>query len=197
MAMKRKQRTKNDLSRLSAWPHQVKKKQRVSGVRLASRNEPQPGRTPFRGPIGHELPALYHETYLRILPRDPYGFFSFWEIAPDSLKAIAEKIPAGAATASPLLRLYERDGSAHEKTIGDIPVEKEIRSGYFRVPEPGRRYRLEYGFASPDGFIPLCSSNEIAVPAARGPKVRDSNEGLTGTEAGYFLTGSYDRPADS
>ena len=164
MATKRKQRTKNDLSKLSAWPHRVKKKLRVSPV---SRNEPQPGRTPLHKAIAHELPALYNETYLRVLPQDPYRLFSFWEIAGDM-----------AGTASPqLLRLYETDNGAHEKSIGDYIVEKGTYSQYVRVPRPGHRYRLEYGSAPSGRFVPLCSSNEVAVPAAR---VRELEEKVKG-----------------
>ena len=44
---------------------------------------------------------------------------------------------------------------------------KGARSQYIGVPEPGRRYRLEYGVAAADGFVPLCSSNGITAPAGR------------------------------
>ncbi|MGA2506001.1 MAG: DUF4912 domain-containing protein [Chitinispirillaceae bacterium] len=156
MATKRKQRKKNDLSRLSDWPHQVKKNRRISETRHVSINEPHPVRASPLSPVAHELPALYHETYLRVLPQDPYRLFSFWEVA-----------AATAGTASPLLRLYETDSNAQGKKIGDILVEKGARSQYIRVPRPGHRYRLEYGSAPSGRFVPLCSSNEVAVPAAR------------------------------
>jgi hypothetical protein len=157
MATKRKQRTKNDLSRLSAWPHQVKKNRRISETRPVSSNEPQPGRRPPISPVGHELPALYHETYLRVLPQDPYRLFSFWEV---------DASTAGTAS-PPLLRLYETDSNAQEKKIGDFIVEKGTHSQYVRVPRPGHRYRLEYGSAPSGRFVPLCSSNDVTVPAAR------------------------------
>jgi hypothetical protein len=107
---------------------------------------------------------LYHETYLRVFPQDPYRLFSFWEIAGDALATVKNSPPGDA----PLLRLYETDG----KTITDFAVEKGTHSQYVRVPEPGRRYRLEYGVESSGRFMPLCSSNEVAVPAARVHELR-------------------------
>jgi hypothetical protein len=117
----------------------------------------RPGRpTPYKA-IAHDLPALYHETYLRIIPRDPHLLFSFWEIAAG---------PAGMGGA-PLLRLYEKDTGGGEKIIGDYTVEKEARSRYIRVPHPGRRYRLVFGTGTTGRFMPLCSSNEVMAPAGR------------------------------
>jgi len=189
MATERRRRENNDLSRLSAWPHPLKSSAgarhskpagraiRRSAPKTIPRSEPQPYQTPLRNAIAHELPALYHETYLRVLPRDPWRLFSFWEISADTFKTIEKKYPA--STYSPLLRLYGTD----EKPMGDYIVEKGTHSQYIRVPESGRRYRLEYGIASPDRFIPLCSSNEVSVPPAQVRETKGKKDGRARTEA--------------
>ena len=125
-----------------------------------------------RRPVRHELPAMYNETYLRVLPRDPYSLFTYWEIPGDT---VSKTVPENTEASSPaLLRLYEvaaRGGrKPREKPVSDIPVGKQIFSQYIRVPEPGHRYRLEYGTASSGRFVALCSSNEVAVPAAQVQK---------------------------
>jgi hypothetical protein len=147
MAAKRNIRRKIDLERLSAWPHP---EQSRTGKRLS---RPRSGRpTPYKA-IAHDLPALYHETYIRVIPRDPHLLFSFWEIAQSH---------AGA----PRLRLYEMDSGDTGTIIGDYVIEKGTRSRYIRVPHPGRRYRLVFGTGAPDLFVPQCSSNEVTAPAA-------------------------------
>jgi hypothetical protein len=178
MATQRKQRTKNDLSRLSAWPHPVQSR---TGARhskpaaeIRSRSEPEPVRTPLHKAIAYDLPALYHETYLRVIPLDPWRLFSFWVVTPNTSETIEKTCP-------PLLRLYETDG----KTVTDYTVEKGTHSQYIRVPEPGLRYRLEYGISLSGRFVPLCASNEVAVPAAgvRELKVNMKKGGQADTEA--------------
>jgi hypothetical protein len=149
MASEQKQRQKKDLSKLSAWPHPLQSRTRGPRGKRHS-----PSGTPPQSVRVHDLPALYHETYLRVIPRDPWRLFSFWEIAEGT------SVPVGA----PLLRLYETDS---EKIMGDYTVRKGARSQYIEVPEPGRRYRLEYGIAAADRYVPLCSSNEITAPAGR------------------------------
>jgi hypothetical protein len=155
MASVRKRRQKQDLSGLSAWPHPLKSRTGGPHGKCLPKTETPPRTVTLPQSVRvHEHPALYHETYLRVIPRDPFSLYSFWEIAEGS------SVPGGA----PLLRLYETDS---EKIMGDYAVIKGARSQYIRVPEPGRRYRLEYGIATPDRFIPLCSSNEITAPAGR------------------------------
>jgi hypothetical protein len=147
MATERKRRNKNGLERLSAWPHPSQSRP----VRRHVRPD-RPGRTIPNKAIAHDLPVHYHETYIRVIPRDPHLLFSFWEIA------------AGPGVA-PHLRLYETDSGDGGTIIGDYAVEQGARSRYIRVPHPGRRYRLVFGTGAAGRFVPLCSSNEVTAPA--------------------------------
>lgn len=129
---------------------------------------------PPRRPVRYALPAMYNETYLRVLPRDPYRLFSFWEITGEVHEDAAS--PA-------ILRLYEVSGRSgdrkrDEKPVGDIAVRNRIHSQYIRVPEPGLRYRLEYGISPAGRFVPLCSSNEVTMPAARIQAPKGGRKGV-------------------
>jgi hypothetical protein len=47
-------------------------------------------------------------------------------------------------------------------------VEAGNNSRYIRVPQPGLRYRIDFGIAGPSGaFVPLCRSSEVVMPTAR------------------------------
>jgi hypothetical protein len=156
MAIQRIRQKKKDLTRLCAWPRPL---QARSGGRHHKHERPGPA-APYKA-IAHDLPALYHETYLRVIPRDPLRLFSFWEIA-------SPPAPDG----TPFLRLYETDTGKGDKIIGDFAVGKNARSQYIRVPCPGRRYRVEYGISASDRFLPLCSSNSVEGPAGQIRKAR-------------------------
>jgi hypothetical protein len=131
-------------------------------------------RAPLGLPFSNDIPSLYNETYLRMIPRDPYHVFSFWEIAGDDLKKNPVVSPYGVGDSVPpqqVLRLYSlgapKSGSG-ERRLDDIAVSPGTTSRYVCVPESGRSYKMELGFVtSSDGYVTLCQSNEVAMPEAR------------------------------
>jgi hypothetical protein len=150
-------RKKNDLLRLSAWPRSLKVKTVLRrGKPAPSTSGTRPHHSSSPNALAYNLPSLYHETYLRIIPRDPWRLFSFWEIAAPP-----------AAGEAPRLRLYETDNRNREKLVGNFTVEKNSGSRYISVPNPGRHYRLEYGVVSRDRYTAVCHSNDVAAPAGR------------------------------
>jgi hypothetical protein len=170
---KRIRRKKKDLMKMSAWPHPPKPGKKAERGELPSAYPPLPVTASYRKPahkaLAHDLPALYHETYLRVIPRDPYSLFTFWETpVPD------------AADGAPVIRLYKIESGDGETVVGDYTVAKGVRSRYIPVPHPGRRYRLEYGTARTGRFAMLCSSNEVAVPAGRAQEPRSLTNWLMG-----------------
>jgi hypothetical protein len=128
-------------------------------------------------PFARDIPSLYNETYLRMIPRGPHHIFSFWEIGGaelEKVKGISEG-HAGEPAVQPVLRLYavksksgKKSGPAGAHRIGDIAVPPGIQSHYIRVPESGLTYRIDLGVRTSSGrFITLCQSNEAATPRAR------------------------------
>ena len=115
---------------------------------------------------------MYHEPYVRVMPRDPGHMFAFWEQGPE----IAEKTPPTALAAAqplhPVLRVYEivhsRKGEQAARFVGDIPLEKNVRSQYIRVPQSGATYRVELGECDESGrYSALVASNDVAMPDTR------------------------------
>jgi hypothetical protein len=158
------------------------------------------GAPPHR-PFTSEIPSLYHETYLRTIPRGPHHIFSFWELGPEALQKAGEASPGltDNAAAQPVLRLYSIDPGGKRdpsvRCVGDIPLAPETRSLYIRVPESGRTYRLDIGVMTSSGrYLTLCQSNDAATPRARVQDVRvqDARAHTNPRAAGRRSTGSAD-----
>ena len=118
-------------------------------------------------PAKRDLPAAYHETYLRILTRDPGHIFAFWEFAPEAFATAAAAAGKDGEGFSGMLRLFMADSAPSDRgcKVADFPLEEGEGSRYIPVPAQGRSYRLESGFATRSGrFVSLCSSNEVLTP---------------------------------
>ena len=118
-------------------------------------------------PAKRDLPAAYHETYLRILTRDPGHIFAFWEFAPEAFATAAAAAGKDGEGFSGMLRLFMADSAPSDRgcKVADFPLEEGEGSRYIPVPAQGRSYRLESGFTTRSGrFVSLCSSNEVLTP---------------------------------
>ena len=103
----------------------------------------------------HGLPAGYNETYLRLLMRDPGEIFAFWEFSPEAFTTAGKKAAKEGSGFRPVLRLFMVDSLPHDRglAIADFLLEEGEDSRYIPVPEQGRHYRLEYGFAADSGSV--------------------------------------------
>jgi hypothetical protein len=130
------------------------------------RRQSNPGSLPD-APAKHGLPAAYNETYLCILARDPRHIFAFWEFSPGAFATAAELAGKNGDGFNGVLRLFMVDSAPHDRgfKVADFPFKEGEESRYIPVPQQGRSYRLECGFATGSGrFIVLCSSNEVLTP---------------------------------
>jgi hypothetical protein len=139
-------------------------------------------------PFSREVPAMYNETYIRIMPQNARQFFSLWEMTPAAIKKIKKTNPGYSKSPAPMLRVYEvrRAGTPQEerRPFSDFPIEKGVGSRYISVPEPGRAYRGELGFMTPSGeFVPVCSSSTVTLPPDRIQKGVAQHGGKPDTEA--------------
>jgi hypothetical protein len=139
-------------------------------------------------PFAREIPTMYHETYIRIMPQNARHLFSFWEMAPAAIKKIKKTNPEYSQSSASMLRVFEvlQAGTPREehRPAGDFPLEKGVGSRYISVPEPGRTYRAELGFRSPSGeFVSICGSRAVTFPPGRIQKGEAAPGGTTDTEA--------------
>jgi hypothetical protein len=124
-------------------------------------------------PFSREIPFLYNETYLRVMPRDEGRVFSFWEMAPEAIRKVKkEHTDFSKGSSTGLLRIYEvrqsRHGRAGRVFVDDVPVRKGVHSQYLSIPHGGRTYRVELGVRLKSGkFVAVCGSDEVRMPDAR------------------------------
>jgi hypothetical protein len=135
----------------------------MATLNLQKRSDLSSRALPNRG-----LQAAYDDTYLRVLIRNPGELFVFWECSPDAIRAAVKAADREGSGFQPVLRLFMMDSTSPcPQEVLDILIQEGEDSRYVPVPQPGRRYRIEYGFATlSGGFIPLCSSSEIRTPEA-------------------------------
>jgi hypothetical protein len=123
-------------------------------------------------PFSREIPTMYNETYIRIMPQNAQHLFSFWEMAPATIKRLQKTNQGYSKSSVQMLRVCEvrHAGMPREehRPAGDFPLETGVGSRYIPVPAPGRIYCVELGFRSPSGeFISVCSSSPVAFPSGR------------------------------
>ncbi len=111
-----------------------------------------------------ELPNLYSESKLVLMPKDPDYMFSYWELTPD---LIAEKAKARVENGNyrETLKINCESKSLFEPNFTFIPVFFWARKWYFGVPQVGQRYQVELGWLSDSGhFISILPSNLSELP---------------------------------
>jgi hypothetical protein len=125
-------------------------------------------------PFSREIPLMYNESYVRVMPRDPGHIFAFWERggAPGSKAAEPASADPAPKQYRQVLRVYEvvrsRRGEQAARFVGDIPLEKKVYSQYIRIPQSGGTYRVEIGECDLSGrFTAWVASNDVAMPDAR------------------------------
>jgi hypothetical protein len=111
-----------------------------------------------------ELPNLYSESKLVLMPKDPDYMFSYWELTPE---LIAEKAKDKAQNGNyrETLKINWESKSLFEPNFTFIPVFFWARKWYFGVPQVGQRYQVELGWLSDNGhFISILPSNLSELP---------------------------------
>ncbi|MGM0432616.1 MAG: DUF4912 domain-containing protein [Spirochaetota bacterium] len=91
----------------------------------------------------YELPDLYADTKVRLLLRDPYWAFAYWDIHQLDLLKVRETNPS----LELFLRVYElfnpEDPVDQALSSFEIPVQEVDTSWYINLPNPNRVYRVD------------------------------------------------------
>ena len=109
---------------------------------------------------GMQIPETYGVDVVRALVQDPFHMMVYWELRPESLGALRELFPNGAATAfAPTMRLTDID------TGSEAYITVPASGKYWFDVVPDRRYRVDVGARSPEhGFVPIARSNVVTTP---------------------------------
>jgi hypothetical protein len=114
--------------------------------------------------VAPELPSLYHESKLVLMPKDPEYMFCYWELTQGLIdEKEREKLPSGNYRET--LKINWESKDLFEPNFTFIPIFFWARKWYFGVPQVGQRYQVELGWLSDSGhFISIIRSNTSELP---------------------------------
>jgi len=118
----------------------------------------------------YDLPLSYGETYLSLMSKDPKWIYAYWEINPEDLVTLKDRISdQDIGTSCAVLRIYDvtlidfNGSNAH--SYFDIDVGKLSGNWYINIWADDISYLGEIGLRAPNGeFFPLGKSNSVHVP---------------------------------
>ncbi len=148
--------------------------------------------------VAPELPGLYSEPKLVLMPKDPEYMFCYWELTP-SLIEQKEKEKLASGSYRETLKINWESKSLFEPNFTFIPVFFWARKWYFGVPQVGQRYQVELGWLSDSGhFISIIRSNLSELPeswAATQKRLADQGEVLSYSSSHTKILGSSEQLA--
>ncbi len=122
-------------------------------------------------------PESYGENIITLMVRDPYWLYSYWELAPEVSRELADVLGEEEFETSRLvLRIYDVTGTDIDDPAGfeDIDIAHGARNWYINVTRVEREYAVEIGVLAPDGaFLVLARSNRVALPPVGPSEVID------------------------
>ncbi|MCB4791495.1 MAG: DUF4912 domain-containing protein [Elusimicrobia bacterium] len=127
------------------------------------------------------LPAKYGDTLIKIMPRDPFCFYAYWEVSGPDIERMRKKLSNEKyETSKWVLRVYDLTGIDIEGNSAnnyyDIPVSRDWDNYYVTVKTANRSYSAAIGIISREGiFMPFASSNVISMPRAGFSPITDEN----------------------
>jgi len=123
-----------------------------------------------------DFPEFYDETYIRALPRDPLWLYVYWELSSETKLWIKEQLGADFGNTRTILRLHLLPLLQGQKPI-DFPIGSSAANWYIKVPTPGQKYVIEYGYMLPnDIFFSVTQTEPLPVPrdSATEPHINKS-----------------------
>jgi len=118
-----------------------------------------PARTEDLGPEAEPAPSTGSVTRLVLLPVDPYVIHVYWQLAPETLAALADQ---GVEPRGVLHFIDDNAGG-----VGDFDVDVDLAAGnwYVRLWSAPSCYRAELALRGQNGGSPpLASSNQVQTP---------------------------------
>lgn len=116
------------------------------------------------------LPKNYGDTKIVILPRDPMWFYSYWEVAPNTLQNLKKVLGDGKFDSGKwVLRVYDvtdiefNGRNAHR--YFDVEINRDADSWYVNAGETNRAWCVDLGITTADGqFVVIARSNVLIMP---------------------------------
>ncbi len=145
-------------------------------------------------------PESYGENIITLMVRDPYWLYSYWELAPEVGRELADVLSEQEFASSRfILRIYDVTGTDIDDPAGfeDIDIAHGARNWYINVTRVEREYAVEIGVLAPDGaFLVLARSNRVALPPV-GPSEVIDEEWVTVDALGHVYQQSAGKLPDT
>jgi hypothetical protein len=129
-----------------------------------------PAEKPVERPVTRqqylELPKSYGVTELVLLPIDPHWIFAYWEVTPQALSDLMNRLGPRASQGRYVLRIYDvtaiefTGSNAH--SFFDLPVDLSARNWYINLWSSEKSLVGDLGYLLPDAqFLLLVRSNVV------------------------------------
>ena len=127
------------------------------------------------------LPKSYGDTKITILPRDPFCFYAYWEVAAEVYGKIQAKLGENKFKSSKwTLRVYDiTDVQFNGKNANkqfDVILGFGSENWYVNVEDVNRSWVADIGMVTPEGeFIVFARSNALVMPRQGVSTVTDEH----------------------
>ncbi len=127
---------------------------------------------PHRPVDSTEIAQSYGATSITLMARDPYWIYAYWEIAPESIRKMQERIGDSMQGWTHALRMYDAtaidfDGSNANRWF-DIDVGTHTNNWYISMWSDNVTYCADIGIRTKKGeFHALARSNFVTTPRAQ------------------------------
>ena len=123
----------------------------------------------------YALPPSYHMTYVRLIPRDPYWMYAYWEIDALAVEKMSEKLGDQLNRCVYTLRLYDVTLVNFDGTNANGWEDfDELFMGnrYMRVHHDNASYCAAIGVRTPEGYFHPFAQSNIACTHPAGASNR-------------------------
>jgi len=118
---------------------------------------------------GYDLPNMYGDTKIVLLPRDPSWCYAYWEISNNKKEEIVKTYGANSLE-NLYLRVYDVTGlekfdGTNANKYFDVKINSDAINWYLNVPETNRSWCVDLGLKLSDGkFVTIARSNIVIMP---------------------------------
>ncbi len=125
-----------------------------------------------------ELPRFYGKDFLKLLVRDPWCVYAYWEVTPSTFDKFTTRLQNKINNARLILRVYDVTGiifnGNNANKFFDLGIDYDVLNWYINTNSPGLSFCVELGFLLEDGeFVVILRSNTVNTPLDRPSSVID------------------------
>jgi hypothetical protein len=122
-----------------------------------------------------DLPETYGVTELVLLPVDPYWIFAYWEITPQALSDLLNRLGPRATGGRYIIRVYDvtaiqfTGNNAHY--YFDLPVDLSAKNWYINLWSGEKSLVGDIGYVLSDGQFHLLARSNVVQTARSGVSI--------------------------